>query len=105
HIDTGRQFVGLMMGDHSKTAINTMFNTGTVVGFSCNVYGEGFPPKYITSFGWGGNLSLREYKLAKALETAKAVFERRNKNFSKEEENIFNAIFKITKEDRERRGY
>ncbi len=45
HIDTGRQFVGLMMGDHSKTAINTMFNTGTVVGFSCNVYGEGFPSK------------------------------------------------------------
>jgi len=105
HIDTGRQFVGLMMGDHSKTAINTMFNTGTVVGFSCNVYGEGFPPKYITSFGWGGSLSVREYKLAKALETAKAVFERRDKIFSNEEENIFNTIFKLTKEDRERRGY
>jgi UDP-N-acetylglucosamine diphosphorylase/glucosamine-1-phosphate N-acetyltransferase len=62
HIDSGRQFVGLMMGDHSKTAINTMFNTGTVVGFSCNVYGAGFPPKYIPSFSWGGSESIREYK-------------------------------------------
>ncbi len=105
HIDTRRQFVGLMMGDHSKTAINTMFNTGTVVGFSCNVYGEGFPPKYITSFGWGGSSSVREYKLAKAIETAKAVFERRDKIFSNEEENIFNTIFNLTKEDRGRRGY
>ncbi len=105
HIDTGKQFVGLTMGDHSKTAINTMFNTGTVVGFSCNVYGEGFPPKYITSFGWGGSSSVREYKLVKAIETAKAVFKRREKIFSKEEENIFNTIFNFTKEDRERRGY
>ena len=105
HIDTRRQFVGLMMGDHSKTAINTMFNTGTVVGFSCNVYGEGFPPKYITSFGWGGSSSVREYKLAKAIETAKAVFKRRDKVFSEEEENIFSTIFNLTKEDRERRGY
>jgi len=105
HIDTGRQFVGLMMGDHSKTAINTMFNTGTVVGFSCNVYGEGFPPKYISSFGWGGSSSVREYKLVKAIETAKAVFKRRDKVFSEEEENIFNTIFNLTKEDRERRGY
>jgi len=105
HIDTGRQFVGLVMGDHSKTAINTMFNTGTVVGFSCNVYGEGFPPKYITSFRWGGSSSVREYKLAKAIETAKAVFKRRDKIFSEEEENIFNTIFNLTKADRERRGY
>ena len=105
HIDTGRQFVGLIMGDHSKTAINTMFNTGTVVGFSCNVYGEGFPPKYISSFGWGGSSSVKEYKLAKAVETAKAVFKRRDKVFSEEEENIFSTIFNLTKEDRERRGY
>lgn len=105
HIDTGRQFVGLIMGDHSKTAINTMFNTGTVVGFSCNVYGEGFPPKYISSFGWGGSSSVREYKFAKAIETAKAVFKRRDKVFSEEEENIFNTIFNLTKADRERRGY
>jgi UDP-N-acetylglucosamine diphosphorylase/glucosamine-1-phosphate N-acetyltransferase len=105
HIDSGKQFVGLMMGDHSKTAINTMFNTGTVVGFSSNVFGAGFPPKYIPAFGWGGAESMKEYKLSKALETAKAVFARRNKNFSKEDEDLFETIFNITSEDRSKRGY
>jgi UDP-N-acetylglucosamine diphosphorylase/glucosamine-1-phosphate N-acetyltransferase len=105
HIDSGKQFVGLMMGDHSKTAINTMFNTGTVVGFSSNVFGAGFPPKYIPSFGWGGSESMKEYKLVKALETAKAVFVRRNRNFSAEDENLFEYIFNLTKEDRSKRGY
>ena len=105
HIDSGKQFVGLMMGDHSKTAINTMFNTGTVVGFSSNVYGAGFPPKYIVSFGWGGNESMKEYKLVKAVETATAVFARREKNFSKEDEALFETIFNLTKDDRSKRGY
>jgi UDP-N-acetylglucosamine diphosphorylase/glucosamine-1-phosphate N-acetyltransferase len=104
-INSGKQFVGLMMGDHSKTAINTMFNTGTVVGFSSNVYGAGFPPKYIPSFGWGGNESMQEYKLSKAIETAKAVFERRDKAFKKEDEEMFETIFKLTQEDRSKRGY
>jgi len=105
HIDSGKQFVGLMMGDHSKTAINTMFNTGTVVGFSSNIYGAGFPPKYISSFGWGGSESMKEYKLSKAVETAKAVFSRRDKNFAIEDENLFEHIFSLTKEDRTKRGY
>jgi len=105
HIDSGKQFVGLMMGDHSKTAINTMFNTGTVVGFSSNVYGAGFPPKYIASFGWGGAESMKEYKLSKAIETAKAVFARRDKDFRKEDEELFETIFNLTKEDRTKRGY
>lgn len=105
HIDSGKQFVGLMMGDHSKTAINTMFNTGTVVGFSSNVFGAGFPPKYIPSFGWGGAESMKEYKLSKAIETAKAVFSRRDKNFTVEDEELFDHIFNITKEDRTKRGY
>lgn len=105
HIDSGKQFVGLMMGDHSKTAINTMFNTGTVVGFSSNVYGAGFPPKYIASFGWGGAESMKEYKLFKAIETAKAVFARRDKSFDKEDEELFETIFNLTKEDRSKRGY
>ena len=105
HIDSGKQFVGLMMGDHSKTAINTMFNTGTVVGFSSNVYGAGFPPKYIVSFGWGGNESMKEYKLVKAVETATAVFARREKTFSKEDEALFETIFNLTREDRSKRGY
>jgi UDP-N-acetylglucosamine diphosphorylase/glucosamine-1-phosphate N-acetyltransferase len=105
HIDSGKQFVGLMMGDHSKTAINTMFNTGTVVGFSSNVYGAGFPPKYIPSFGWGGSESMKEYKLAKAFETARTVFARRDKDFKKEDEEMFETIFNLTKEDRSKRGY
>jgi len=105
HIDSGKQFVGLMMGDHSKTAINTMFNTGTVVGFSSNVFGAGFPPKYIASFGWGGNESMKEYKLAKAIETAKAVFARRDKDFSIDDEKLFEYVFNITKEHRSKRGY
>ncbi len=105
HIDSGKQFVGLMMGDHSKTAINTMFNTGTVVGFSSNVYGAGFPPKYIPSFGWGGSESMKEYKISKAIETAKAVFARRDKSFEKEDEEMFETIFNLTKEDRSKRGY
>ena len=105
HIDSGKQFVGLMMGDHSKTAINTMFNTGTVVGFSSNVFGAGFPPKYIPSFGWGGSDSMKEYKLVKAIETAKAVFARRDKNFEKDDEEMFETIFNLTKEERSKRGY
>jgi UDP-N-acetylglucosamine diphosphorylase / glucose-1-phosphate thymidylyltransferase / UDP-N-acetylgalactosamine diphosphorylase / glucosamine-1-phosphate N-acetyltransferase / galactosamine-1-phosphate N-acetyltransferase len=105
HIDSGKQFVGLMMGDHSKSAINTMFNTGTVVGFSSNVFGGGFPPKYIPSFGWGGSESMKEYKLVKALETAKAVFARRDKNFTGEDEKLFEYIFNLTNEDRTKRGY
>ncbi len=105
HIDSGKQFVGLMMGDHSKTAINTMFNTGTVVGFSSNIFGAGFPPKYIPSFGWGGNDSMKEYKLSKAIETAKAVFARRNKEFTQDDEKLFEVIFELTKEDRIKRGY
>jgi len=104
-LNSGRQFVGLMMGDHSKTAINTMFNTGTVVGFSSNVFGAGFPPKYIPSFGWGGSESMLEYKLAKAVETAKVVFARRDKEFKKEDEEMFEVIFNLTKEDRSKRGY
>jgi UDP-N-acetylglucosamine diphosphorylase/glucosamine-1-phosphate N-acetyltransferase len=105
HIDSGKQFVGLMMGDHSKTAINTMFNTGTVVGFSSNVFGAGFPPKYFPSFGWGGSESVKEYKLSKAIETAKAVFARRDKEFKKEDEEMFETIFNLTLENRSKRGY
>jgi len=56
-LNTGKQFLGLIMGDHSKTGINSMFNTGTIAGFSCNIYGAGFPDKYIPSFGWGGEVN------------------------------------------------
>ncbi|MFT7588428.1 MAG: UDP-N-acetylglucosamine diphosphorylase/glucosamine-1-phosphate N-acetyltransferase [Limisphaerales bacterium] len=75
--NTGLQFCGLFMGDHSKAGINTMFNTGTVVGVSSNVFGSGFPRKFIPSFAWGGADGLQPFNKEKALELAKAVMQRR----------------------------
>ena len=103
-VDTSLQFLGLIMGDHSKTGINTMFNTGTVVGFSSNIFGSGFPPKNIPSFCWGGAESLTSYKIDKAVETAKAVFKRREKTFNSDDEKLFEYIFNLTGTERERRG-
>ena len=77
-VDTGLQFCGLVMGDHSKSGINTMFNTGTVVGVAANVFGGGFPPKHVPSFVWGGAEGFSEHTLSKALETAQRVMERRH---------------------------
>jgi len=92
-VDSGLQFCGLFLGDHSKTAINTMFNTGTVVGISANIFGAGFPDKYIPSFSWGGTGELKKYQLDKALETAKRAYERRNKLFDETEEGIFKRLY------------
>jgi len=103
-IDTGSIFVGLIIGDHSKTAINTMINTGTVVGFSSNIFGGGFPDKYITSFAWRGSESTSTYNLYKSIEVAKKVMERRNKAFTKIEEDVFNEIFKLTEAERAKRN-
>lgn len=77
-VDTERQFVGLFMGDHSKCSINTMFNTGTVVGVFCNLFGAGFPPRHVPSFSWGGADGLVEYRIEKALRVAEAVMARRD---------------------------
>jgi UDP-N-acetylglucosamine diphosphorylase/glucosamine-1-phosphate N-acetyltransferase len=77
-VGTGLQFCGLLMGDHSKSGINTMFNTGTVVGVSANIFGSGFPPKYIKGFSWGGAEGFEEYDIERALRTAKKVMERRH---------------------------
>ena len=74
---TGLQFCGLMMGDHSKCGINTMFNTGTVVGVFCNVFGDGFPRNYIPNFSWGGAAGQTGYQISKALKVAEAVMQRR----------------------------
>ena len=104
-VNTGSQFLGLMIGDHSKSAINTMFNTGTVVGFSCNIFASGFPEKYIPSFTWGGDESSTVYDIKKAIETAKIVTSRRKIDFEKKDELMFNTIFDLTKNDREKRGY
>jgi UDP-N-acetylglucosamine diphosphorylase/glucosamine-1-phosphate N-acetyltransferase len=77
-VDTERQFVGLVMGDHSKCSINTMFNTGTVVGVFCNLFGAGFPPRWVPGFSWGGADGLVPYRVDKALRVAEAVMARRD---------------------------
>lgn len=97
---SGTQFVGLIIGDHSKTAINTMFNTGTVVGVSCNIFGSGFPPKYIPSFSWGGSEWLRTYNISKSIEVAKIVMKRRNVELSENEERLLHTVFEMTSIER-----
>ena len=87
-INTGLQFLGLFMGDHSKTGINSMFNTGAVVGVSCNLYGAGFFPKHTLSFSWGEPNALEPFRIEKSLEYANKMMERRSEKLSAEEENI-----------------
>jgi UDP-N-acetylglucosamine diphosphorylase/glucosamine-1-phosphate N-acetyltransferase len=94
---TGLQFCGLMMGDHSKCAIDTQFNTGTVIGIFANIFGFGFPKNFIPSFTWGGKQSLKEYNTKKAFEVANMVMQRRKQVFSDTEKNILFEIFNITK--------
>ncbi|MEN9523018.1 MAG: hypothetical protein RL065_1395 [Bacteroidota bacterium] len=93
---TGLQFCGLIMADHSKCGINTMFNTGTVVGVSANIFGAGFPRNIIADFSWGGAQGVTTYQLNKAIETAKKVYERRGLIFNEIEQNIFAHIFEKT---------
>jgi len=90
--NTGLQFQGLIMGDHSKAGINTMFNTGSVVGMCSNIFDGGFPPKFIPSFSWGGVQSLETFKLEKAFEASKAMMNRRNVDFGKPEADIFRFV-------------
>jgi UDP-N-acetylglucosamine diphosphorylase/glucosamine-1-phosphate N-acetyltransferase len=95
---TGIQFAGLMMGDHSKCGINTMFNTGTVVGVNCNIFGADFQPRHIPSFSWSaGGEEFKTYHLRKANQVAKAVMERRGKAFDEVEEGILKAVFELTR--------
>lgn len=100
-VDTGLQFCGLMMADHSKCGINTMFNTGTVVGVGSNIFGGGFPPTHIPSFSWGGSEGLETYKLDKLFETAERVYARRNMHLTSEEKDILKEVFKLTENNRE----
>ena len=93
---TGLQFCGLIMGDHSKCAINTMFNTGTVVGVSANIYGSNFPRNFIPSFSWGGAAGFSVYQINKAVETAKLVYKRRGLEFDDREQKILAHVFDIT---------
>ena len=94
--ETGLQYCGLIMGDYSKCGINTMFNTGTVVGICANIYGNGFMPKFIPSFSWGNNEGFVDYQMDKAIETIRTVMDRRGKMFNKKDKLVLQHIFDFT---------
>ena len=94
---TGLQFCGLMMGDHSKCGINTMFNTGTVVGVSANIFGSGFPRNFVPSFSWGGASGFVTYLTKKAFEVAKIVMDRRHVEFTEQDKAILEYVFEESK--------
>jgi UDP-N-acetylglucosamine diphosphorylase/glucosamine-1-phosphate N-acetyltransferase len=95
--NTGLQFCGLMMGDHSKAGINTMFNTGTVVGVGANIFGDGFPRNFIPSFSWGGASGFSTFQIRKFEETAIAVMKRRGLEYSQTEKEIIQKVFELTR--------
>jgi UDP-N-acetylglucosamine diphosphorylase/glucosamine-1-phosphate N-acetyltransferase len=97
---TGLQFCGLMMGDHSKTAINTMFNTGTVIGVSCNIYTPGFPRNFVPSYSWGGASGFTTYMPEKAFEAAKVMMARRGVEFTDADAQIMTDVFNQTRKYR-----
>ncbi|MES2827552.1 MAG: GlmU family protein [Bacteroidota bacterium] len=94
---TGLQFCGLIMADHSKCGINTMFNTGTVAGVSANIFGAGFPRNFIPDFSWGGAQGFQVYNLDKMFDTAEKVFERRGIEFDQTEKDIITKVFEDTR--------
>ena len=93
---TGLQFCGLIMGDHSKCGINTMFNTGTVVGFSANVYGADYPRNFVPSFSWGGKSNITTFRMKKALEVAERMMGRRKQTLTDADKKIFDYIMEQT---------
>jgi UDP-N-acetylglucosamine diphosphorylase/glucosamine-1-phosphate N-acetyltransferase len=95
-IDTGLQFCGLFMGDYSRCGINTMFNTGTVVGVSANIYGSGYPGNFIPSFSWGGAAGFETYRLGKALETIETGLTLRQLEINETDRKIINRVFALT---------
>jgi UDP-N-acetylglucosamine diphosphorylase/glucosamine-1-phosphate N-acetyltransferase len=97
-VETGLQFCGLIMGDHSKCGINTMFNTGTVVGISTNIFGAGYQRNFIPSFVWGGPGGYKTYNIDRAVTVAKRVYERRSLVFNQLEEDILRDVFNLTKD-------
>jgi UDP-N-acetylglucosamine diphosphorylase/glucosamine-1-phosphate N-acetyltransferase len=99
-VDSGSLFVGLTMGDHAKCGINTMFNTGTVVGVMSNVFGAGYPDKFIPSFTWGGIESMETYEIDKALEVTRRVMARRKMALSAAQEKMLRQVFEMTASER-----
>lgn len=91
---TGLQFCGLIMGDHSKCGINTMFNTGTVVGIACNIFGSGYPRNFIPSFAWGGHQGFTTFQLKKVFETARLMMERRKVAFTEVDQKLIDFVFR-----------
>jgi UDP-N-acetylglucosamine diphosphorylase/glucosamine-1-phosphate N-acetyltransferase len=104
-VDSGMQFVGVTIGDHSKTAINSTFNTGTVIGVSSNIFGTGFPPKYVPSFSWGAaGETFTTYNLDKAVDVAEKVMIRRGITLTNAEKELFTTLFGLTGTERRKRG-
>jgi len=99
-VKTGKQFCGLIMGDHTKCGINTMFNTGTVVGIGANVFGAGFPRNFIPSFSWGGAGGLTTFRLDQFFEIADKMMDRRNTHLSEQEREILSYIFELSSSNR-----
>ena len=99
-VDTGQTFCGLLMGDHSKCGINTMFNTGTVVGVGANIFGAGFPRQFVPSFSWGGAAGFETFKLPKFAEVAERVMSRRGLSYDAVEQDVMQEVFKQTQGDR-----
>ncbi|HAA19533.1 MAG TPA: glucose-1-phosphate thymidylyltransferase, partial [Cytophagales bacterium] len=99
-VNSGQQFCGLIMGDHSKTGINTMLNTGTVVGVSANIFGPGFPRNFIPSFAWGGSQGFTTFQIRKAFEVAERVMPRRNRELDEAEKGILQTVFDASAEYR-----
>lgn len=97
-VKTDLQFCGLLMGDHSKSAIGTQFNTATVVGVGCNIFGAGFPKNFIPSFTWGRET----YRVERAIDTAKIVYARRQKTFTEADAEVLNEVYRQTINNRER---
>lgn len=100
-VDSGQMFVGLTMGDHSKTGINSMLNTGTVVGIACNIFGAGFPPKYVPSFSWGGAHGFAAYDLERCIDVARTVMGRRKVVLTPAYEAALRAVFELTRAERD----
>lgn len=94
--ETGRQFLGTVIGDHTKTGINTLFNTGTVIGFNCNIYSSELPDKFVPSFSWGHGMEMSEYDLIKAMQTAEVVMERRKIKFTSAHKRLFEKIHTLS---------
>ncbi len=99
---TGLQFCGLIMADHAKCGINTMFNTGTVVGVSANVFGAGYPQNFVPDFAWGGADGMEVYALNKMLETVGRVYERKGKELTVTEREMLTSVFNLTENYRSR---